>query len=80
MLIDYTTKIYQCKDPKCTNPDTCCMETSMSIEMPLTRQNKNNPVLQETFIINNVDTNQLQGATIFFERDNGYRAAWGFLN
>ena len=78
--IDYTTKIYQCKDAKCTNPDTCCMETSMSLEMPLTRQNKNNPMLQETYIINNVNSDQLQGATVFLERDNGYRAAWGFLN
>ena len=78
--VDYTTKIYQCKDAKCTNPDTCCMETYMSLEMPLTRKNKNNPMLQETFIINNMSKNQLQGATIFFERDNGYRAAWGFLD
>lgn len=78
--IDYTTKIYQCKDAKCTNPDTCCMETYMALEMPLTRKNKNNPMLQETFIINNVTTGQLQGATVFFERNNGYRAAWGFLD
>lgn len=78
--IDYTTKIYQCKDAKCTNPDTCCTETYMALEMPLTRKNKNNPKLQETFFINNVNTGQLQGATIFFERDNGYRAAWGFLD
>ncbi len=78
--VDYTTKIYQCKDAKCTNPDTCCSETYMSLEMPLTRKDKNNPMLQETFIINNVNTNQLQGATIFFERDNGYRAVWGFLD
>ena len=78
--VDYTTKIYQCADAKCTNPDTCCMETTMSLEMPLTRKNKTNPVLQETFIINNVTTDQLQGATVFFERDNGYRAAWGFLD
>ena len=77
---DYTAKIYQCKDAKCVNPDTCCQETFMSLEMPLTRKNKNNPVLQETFIINDVNTNQLQNATVFFERDNGYRAAWGFLN
>ena len=78
--VDYTTKIYQCSDPKCTNPDTCCMETTMSLEMPLTRKNKNSPMLQETFIIENVNTNQLEGATIFFERDNGYRAAWGFID
>jgi len=78
--VDYTTKIYQCKDAKCTNPDTCCMETYMSLEMPLTRKNKNNPMLQETFFIKNVNTGQLQGATIFFERDNGYRAAWGFVD
>ena len=78
--VDYTTKIYQCQDARCTNPDTCCMETTMALEMPLTRKDKNNPVLQETFIINNVNSDQLQGATIFFERDNGYRAAWGFLN
>ena len=78
--VDYTTKIYQCTDAKCTNPDTCCMETTMAFEMPLTRQNKNNPVLQETFFIDNMTTGQLEGATIFFERDNGYRAAWGFLN
>ena len=78
--IDYTTKIYQCKDAKCMNPDTCCKETTMALEMPLTRKNKNNPMLQETFIIQDVNTNQLQGATVFFERDNGYRAAWGFLD
>ena len=78
--IDYTTVISQCKDPKCTNPDTCCTETFMTMEMPLTRKNKKNPMLQETFIINNVNTQQLQGATIFFERDKGYRAAWGFLD
>lgn len=78
--VDYTTKIYQCKDAKCTNPDTCCMETSMSLEMPLTRKDKSNSMLQETFFINNVTTDQLQGATVFFERDNGYRAAWGFLD
>ncbi len=78
--IDYTTKIYQCKDAKCMNPDTCCMETTMSLEMPLTRKDKKNPVLQETFFIKNINTGQLSGATIFFERDNGYRAAWGFLD
>ena len=78
--IDYTTKIYQCTDAKCTNPDTCCMETTMSLEMPLTRKNKKSPTLQETFIIKNINTNHLQGATIFFERDKGYRAAWGFLD
>ena len=78
--IDYTTKIYQCKDAKCMNPDTCCMETTMSLEMPLTRQNKKNPVLQETYFIQNVTTDQLHGATIFFERGPGYRAAWGFLD
>lgn len=78
--VDYTTKIYQCTDARCTNPDTCCMTSTMSLEMPLTRANKNNPVLQETFFINNVTTDQLTGATIFFERDNGYRAAWGFLD
>ena len=78
--IDYTTKIYQCSDPKCTNPDTCCMETTMSLEMPLTRRDKKNPVLQETFFIKNMTTGQLSGATIFFERDKGYRAAWGFLD
>ena len=78
--IDYTTKIYQCTDAKCTNPDTCCMETTMSLEMPLTRNDKTNSSLQKTFIINNVSTDQLQGATIFFERDKGYRAAWGFLD
>ena len=78
--VDYTTKIYQCNDAKCTNPDTCCMSTSMSLEMPLTRKDKNNAVLQEAFFINNVSTDQLQGATVFFERDNGYRAAWGFLD
>ncbi len=78
--VDYTTKIYQCKDARCTNPDTCCMETTMSLEMPLTRKNKKNPMLQETFIIKNMTTGQLQGATVFFERDNGYRAAWGFLD
>jgi len=78
--IDYTTKIAQCVDPKCTNPDTCCMQTTMSLEMPLNRKDKNNPMLQETFIIQDINTNQLQGATIFFERDNGYRAAWGFLD
>lgn len=78
--IDYTTKIYQCKDAKCTNPDTCCKETTMSLEMPLTRKNKKSPMLQETFIIKNINTNHLQGATIFFERDKGYRAAWGFLD
>ena len=78
--VDYTTKIYQCTDAKCTNPDTCCMETTMSLEMPLTRNDKTNSSLQKTFIINNVSTDQLQGATIFFERDKGYRAAWGFLD
>ena len=78
--VDYTTKIYQCKDAKCTNPDTCCMETSMSLEMPLVRNNKTDATLQKTFIINNVTTDQLHGATIFFERDNGYRAAWGFVD
>lgn len=78
--IDYTTKIYQCTDAKCMNPDTCCMETTMSLEMPLTRKDKKNPMLQETFFIQNVNTNQLQGATVFFERGNGYRAAWGFLD
>ncbi len=78
--VDYTTKIYQCSDAKCTNPDTCCRTNTMSLEMPLTRRNKSNPMLQETFIIKNVSTDQLQGATIFFERDNGYRAAWGFID
>ena len=78
--VDYTTKIYQCKDAKCTNPDTCCMETSMSLEMPLVRNDKTEATLQKTFIINNVTTDQLHGATIFFERDNGYRAAWGFVD
>ena len=78
--VDYTTKIYQCTDAKCTNPDTCCMSTTMAVEMPLARSNKSNPMLQETFIIKNVNTDQLEGATIFFERDNGYRAAWGFID
>ena len=78
--VDYTTKIYHCKDARCTNPDTCCRETTMALEMPLTRKNKMNPKLQETFIINNVNAKQLQGATIFFERDRGYRAAWGFID
>ena len=78
--VDYTTKIYQCNDARCTNPDTCCRETTMALEMPLTRKNKMNPKLQETFIINNVNAKQLQGATIFFERDRGYRAAWGFID
>jgi len=50
------------------------------LEMPLNRKDKNNPMLQETFIIKDINTNQLQGATIFFERDNGSRAAWGFLD
>ena len=78
--VDYTTKIYQCKDAKCTNPDTCCMSTSMSLEMPLTRKNKSDSMLQETYFIQNMTTGQLSGATVFFERDNGYRAAWGFLD
>ncbi|MFQ6760577.1 MAG: hypothetical protein ACLRFM_04260 [Alphaproteobacteria bacterium] len=78
--VDYTTKIYQCKDAKCMNPDTCCRETTMALEMPLTRKNKMSPKLQETFIIKNVNAKQLQGATIFFERDRGYRAAWGFID
>lgn len=78
--VDYTTKIYQCKDTKCMNPDTCCRETTMALEMPLSRKNKSNSKLQETFIIKNVNTKQLQGATVFFERDNGYRAAWGFID
>ena len=65
---------------KCMNPDTCCRETTMALEMPLTRKNKNNPTLQETFIIKNVNAKQLQGGTIFFERDGGYRAAWGFID
>ena len=78
--VDYRVKIYQCNDSKCTNPDTCCMESSMSMEMPLTRKDKNNSMLQETFFISNVNTKQLQGATVFFERDSGYRAAWGFLD
>ena len=78
--IDYTTKIYQCKDRRCTNPDTCCRETTMALEMPLTRKDKNNPKLQETFIIKNINAKQLQSGTIFFERDNGHRGAWGFID
>jgi hypothetical protein len=56
------------------------METSMALEMPLVRNNKTDATLQKTFIINNVTTDQLRGATIFFERDKGYRAAWGFVD
>lgn len=78
--VDYTTIIAQCKDAKCTNPDTCCRETVMSMQMPLVRNNKTDSTLQKSFIINNVTTDQLHGATIFFERDNGYRAAWGFVD
>lgn len=78
--MDYTTVISQCKDAKCMTPDTCCTDTYMTMEMPLTRKDKTNPKLQETFFISNVNTNQLRGATIFFERDKGYRAAWGFLD
>ena len=78
--VDYTTKIYQCSDAKCTNPDTCCMESTMSLQMPLTRNDKTNPKLQKSYVIYNVTTDQLKDATIFFERDNGYRAAWGFLD
>ena len=78
--VDYTTKIYQCSDAKCTNPDTCCMESTMSLQMHLTRNDKTNPKLQKSYVIYNVTTDQLKDATIFFERDNGYRAAWGFLD
>jgi len=78
--VDYIAKISQCKDAKCTNPDKCCMDTIMTMEMPLTRKDKANSALQETFIINDITTDKLQGATIFLERDNGYRAAWGFFD
>lgn len=74
--VPYTVKLYQCAG--CGNDTACCNKMAMDAQMPMLQTGESRR-LNQTYMIHGMTAAQLNGATIYLERDGGYKAAWGKL-
>ena len=72
----YTAQMYQCAP--CDN-SICCNAEAMSVDLPKIKSS-NGERLQQSYIIQGLNADQLNNAQFILVRDGGYKAAWGTLN
>ena len=74
--VPYNVRLYQCAG--CGNDSACCNRLAMDKQMPMLETGTSRK-LHQTYMIHGMTAAQLDGATIYLERDGGYKAAWGKL-
>lgn len=75
--VQYNVKMYQCSS--CYNDAKCCNNSKLlNIKLPMLQTGMSGR-LNQTYMIQGLNAEQLEGANIYLERDGGYKAGWGKL-
>lgn len=75
--VQYNIKMYQCGS--CYNDAKCCNNSKMiNVKLPMLQTGMSGR-LNQTYMIQGLNAEQLMGANIYLERDGGYKAGWGKL-